>query len=308
MPLPLEQISIPPGRYALGISGGADSTALAVLACRTAAERIVLAHLNHQLRGDQSDADEQFVRELAATLRLPLVVSRRDEITHDDLRPANPSARYRAWRHTFFKTVIASHQLDGVLLAHHADDQAETILLRLARGGGLASLRGMAMSTVVKGLRIVRPLLAIPAADLRDYLRSVGQVWREDLSNASLDYRRNVVRMILAGDPQLAGWLREVGDAARHTIAAMERAAPRLDRRFPCESLCNIPAPVARCAAGRWLIEAGAPADDVSPAVCARLIRQATDPESPLRQHYPGTLLVRRRKSHLDIVQTADDR
>jgi tRNA(Ile)-lysidine synthase len=288
-------------RFAVGLSGGADSTYLSILASQTPGVEIILVHINHELRGAESDADEAFCRDLALRIDRPLIVARLSQIEPSipDL-PANPSARYRAIRLHVFKKAIDAHHLDALLLAHHADDQAETLLLRLARGGGIASLRGMQTRTIVQGMTILRPLLNASASEIRSRLRAMNQPWREDSSNASVDYRRNIARAILRGDPALKELLRDLALRARETIDRLDALAPRLADRFACGELYDLPAPVARHAARRWLIRQGAPADDVSLEVCDRLIEQATDLTAAPRRHYPGKLLIRRRKKHIE--------
>jgi tRNA(Ile)-lysidine synthase len=290
-------------RIAVGLSGGADSTYLSILASRANPDALVLVHINHELRSRESDADEAFCRTLATRLNRPLVVARRSQIepTLTGL-PTNPSARYRAIRLHVFRHVTGAHALDAVLLAHHADDQAETVLLRLARGGGLHALRGMRGTTRVQGVTIERPLLHTRAADIRSCLREMGQAWREDSSNASSEYRRNVARQILARDPSLSEHVLRLASHASRAVDALDAAAPVLEARFPCQQLAALPSAVAEQAARRWLLARGSPVDDVSPDVCRRLIRQASDPSSPLRQHFPGRILVRRRKKHLDVL------
>ncbi len=287
-------------RVAVGLSGGADSTYLSLIAASQMAE-VVLVHVNHELRGVESDADEQFCRDLAKRLDRPLVVARRSqvEMTMADL-PANPSARYRAVRLRVFRQVVEAHELDAVLLAHHANDQAETLLLRLARGGGLASLRGMRNVSTLQDLHIERPLLSMLAADIRARLRGINQSWREDSSNASDNYRRNVARQVLARDPALVPVLCDLAMHAQSLHDRLTGSAGALAERFPCDALRDLPAIVAEHLARRWLIDRGAPADDVSPDVCRRLIAQATDPAAPLRRHFPGKILVRRRKKHIE--------
>ncbi len=187
--------ALPPGIWAIGLSGGADSVALAHLLLNRGDLRIHLVHLDHELRGSESSGDAKFVRELAQKWNVPATIVRRSEI-EPSLRdlPENPSARYRAIRLGLFGRVIAEHQLSGVILAHHADDQAETVLLRLLRGSGISALGGMTQRTVVSGVLIVRPLLHVTREDLRAYLTHHGIAWREDASNQSDDYLRNRVR------------------------------------------------------------------------------------------------------------------
>ena len=132
-----EMTAVPSGRWAGGVSGGADSVALLLLLDQRRESEpglfLHVVHLDHQTRGAESTADAEFVRRLAAGRGVPCTIARRDQVEREmtDL-PPNPSARYRALRHEVFRRVIAQHRLQGVLLAHHADDQAETVLHRLS--------------------------------------------------------------------------------------------------------------------------------------------------------------------------------
>src|SRR5207249_9420705 len=99
---------------------------------------------------------------------------------------------------------IAQHQLRGVILAHHADDQAETVLQRLLRGSGPAGLTGMAREAVVNGVPIFRPLLGVPGQALREMLCAESIVWREDASNAQPRQQRNRVRTLLSANATLS--------------------------------------------------------------------------------------------------------
>src|SRR5205807_386086 len=131
----------------------------------------------------------EFVRHLAAAWELPCVVAQREQVEAGMKRlPANASARYRAARIAFFREVVSARNLAGLILAHHADDQAETVLQRLLRGSGPAGLAGMAERTTLAGLLVLRPLLHARREALRDWLRHIGQPWREDASNESDQY------------------------------------------------------------------------------------------------------------------------
>src|ERR1051325_9473640 len=153
--------AIPEGQYAIGVSGGADSVGLLRLVMEHRADLGVhVLHLNHELRGEESEGDERFVRELAERHRLPVTIARRSAMEPMlGKRPVNKSALYRAVRFLLFKKVVAEHGLHGVMLAHQADDQAETILHRLLRGSGAAGLMGIAMQSRQGLLNIWRPLL-----------------------------------------------------------------------------------------------------------------------------------------------------
>src|SRR5439155_2285107 len=113
---------IPAGRWALAVSGGADSVALLRLVCEVPHVEWTVVHLNHQTRGRESDKDAEFVAELATSLKLKCAIARRDQIEPqlNDLSP-NRSARFRALRLAWFGSVVRQNQRSGVSLAHQAD-------------------------------------------------------------------------------------------------------------------------------------------------------------------------------------------
>ncbi len=209
-----------PGHVLAGISGGADSVALLHLLRQTDA-RIMAVHVNHGLRGEASDGDAQFVASLCAAWHIPLR-------TYRATPPAHPSEDWaRQVRYGFFREAMAATGADALVLAHHQDDQAETLLLHLLRGAGLNGLAGMAPDTVVEGMRILRPLLGVSRQALRDMLTALGQPWREDASNADPRYLRNALRAdILPRLEQLAP-----GASARlaTTAALLREEAALLD-------------------------------------------------------------------------------
>src|SRR5206468_4004488 len=118
--------SVPPGRWAIGVSGGADSVALVCLLHGRADLSLRVVHLDHELRGEQSAADARFVCELADVLKVPCTARRLSQMPSALPLPANLSARLRAFRLALFRQVVAELGLQGVLLAHHGDDQADT--------------------------------------------------------------------------------------------------------------------------------------------------------------------------------------
>lgn len=176
-----------PERLLAGVSGGADSVALLRLLLDSGAQ-VTAVHVNHGLRGECSDGDERFVRELCERWRVPLLVYRA-------VPPARPGEDWaRQARYGFFREAAGATGVNAIALAHHRDDQAETLLLHLLRGAGLTGLTGMAADTQLDGLRILRPLLAFSRQELRTYLQEMGQSWREDASNADPRYLRNALR------------------------------------------------------------------------------------------------------------------
>jgi tRNA(Ile)-lysidine synthase len=184
----------------VGCSGGADSVALVRLIadcfCANADEGsvrqspLVVAHFNHELRGDQSDADEQFVRALAASLDFPVEVGRP---THDS--SPDDEARLRTDRREFFLRIAAKWGCRYIAVAHTADDQAETVLHHLFRGTGSSGLCGMQLASPLgSDFIMLRPLLQSRRACIRTALQQIGQSWSEDASNQSTRYTRNWIR------------------------------------------------------------------------------------------------------------------
>jgi tRNA(Ile)-lysidine synthase len=216
--------------------------------------------------------------------------------------PPNTSARFRALRLHLFRTVGAEAGLQGVLTAHHADDQSETIFQRLVRGSGPAGLTGMRARASVGGLTILRPLLGMSGQALRDYLRSVGRSWREDASNASSQYQRNRVRGLLTRHPAVAASALDLARAAERLLQWAREAAPELAEAFPVGQLADAPDALALEAARAWLAARGAPRDELSAAVLERLVAMARDAATPPRAHFPGHLLVSRRRGRIEVV------
>lgn len=289
--------TVPAGAWAVAVSGGADSVALLRLLHGRPDLSLHIVHLDHETRNGESAVDAQFVADLAGQLGWPYTVARRSEVEATMTKlPKNRSARFRAARMELFGRVVREQNLAGVVLAHHADDQAETILQRLLRGAGPTALAGMAARATVAGLTMLRPLLAVNAADLRQFLRDSGQSWREDSSNASPTYLRNRLRPILSADAVLKENLLRLGGACSAWRDWLRTSAPQLHERFGVDELASLPGPVARQAAGRWLVERGAPADEINRAVCQRLLEMSQDAASPTRQDFPGGVHVCRRR------------
>ena len=295
---------VPSGRWVVGVSGGADSVALLRLLCRRRDLTLHVAHLEHQTRGQQSADDARFVEQLAGQLLVPCTIAVRSDIEAKlAYLPENLSARYRAVRFELYRRVVAEHNLEGVVLGHHADDQAETILQRLIRGSGLAGLRGMSNRTRIGSLLVLRPLLGVDHGMLREYLEHIGQRWREDASNQSDKYLRNRLRKWLATDADLHDGLLELGAACRALRQWTMDQAPRLGEAFGPGELQGVPMLLARESARQWLLSRGAPAGELNEACLDRLIDMANDAASPSRQAFPGNVHVARRQGRIESVR-----
>ncbi len=190
----------------LAVSGGADSVALlrAMAALKTAGEGVLCAaHLNHQLRGRESDDDEAFVVELCRKLDIRCEVGRTAVLSeaHEDADGLEAAAR--RVRYEFLEQTAARLGARYVAAAHTADDQAETILHRIVRGTGIGGLAGMPRVRALNhATTLIRPLLGMHRSDLVSYLNELKQPYRSDSSNDDTRFTRNRIRHELL--PQLA--------------------------------------------------------------------------------------------------------
>jgi tRNA(Ile)-lysidine synthase len=292
---------VPSGKWAVGVSGGADSVALLRLLHERADLTLHVVHLDHQTRGADCTADADFVRQLAAQLNLPDTIALRGDIERAvENPPPNLSSRFRALRLALFNRVVAEHALSGVILAHHADDQAETVLHRLLRGSGPMGLAAMQPSIEMNGLRIVRPLLDSNRDDLRNFLGGIGQTWREDASNQSGKYFRNRLRRVLEVERGLVDELLELGQACRELRDWVRRSAPTLAPEFEARRLADLPSLLASESARRWLIDRKVARDEIAPAVIGRLTTMAAD-AGIAAINLPSGILVRRKKGIIRV-------
>jgi tRNA(Ile)-lysidine synthase len=189
----LATLKRPPAGIVAAVSGGADSVALLRALAEVFAGPLIVAHFNHGLRGDESDADAAFVAELAANLQVPCRLERRD--LRGESRGQNLEAAAREARYSWLTFVARSEDANFVATGHSADDQAETVLFRLLRGTGLTGLRGIARQRRLSSdVRVIRPLLGVYRADIERYLKSLGQSWRQDSSNSDRRFVRNRLR------------------------------------------------------------------------------------------------------------------
>lgn len=213
------------GGLVVACSGGLDSTVLVHALARLEQARLLglkIIHVDHGLHPDSGAWAEQ-VRQLCASLDLPLIARRCAVLARGD----GPEAAARRARWQVFSDLVASG--DVLTLAHHRDDQAETVLLRLLRGAGPTGLAAMPVwSTRRSGLRVWRPLLSLPRSELLAYARHHGLRWIEDPSNAEPGYARNWLRHQLV--PMLRQRWPQV-DASLAQVADRQRQAARLEQQ-----------------------------------------------------------------------------
>jgi hypothetical protein len=202
-------------------------------------------------------------------------------------------AWFRQLRVRGFATVVSQHRLAGVLLAHQADDVAETVALRLIRGSSVLGLRGIATSREVSGVRVWRPLLRMSGGALREYLRVEGQAWREDRTNATADYGRNRVRQAMT--PSLAEALRTLAATSEAYVAALKAATGPLQE--PVGTGVFEDTPVGRFRA-RVFLAARVPPDELSSRLVERFVAWSED-AAGRAFNLPGGQVLRRRKGKI---------
>lgn len=241
-------------RVGVAVSGGIDSVALLRLCLEVRGELgvvLFVVHFNHKLRGAESDCDQEFVGKLAGEHELEFYCDSADVAQHAAGERVSIEAAARELRYGFFRRLLGGTQpnpavqelrvpalsqnareesgtpgLNKVLTGHTLDDQAETVLLRVIRGAGLRGLAGIHPRIAVEEDgefcgEIVRPLLTTRRRDLEQYLKDIGQSWREDATNRSTKFTRNRLRKVVLPllekefNPSIAETLAELADIAR---------------------------------------------------------------------------------------------
>ena len=213
-------------RIGVAVSGGADSVFL-LHALHEAGLAAVVLHVNHRLRGSESDGDEAFVRDLALRFQLPAYV------VEAPVAAGNMEQEARRGRYEFFTGQIAAGNCDAVATGHTLDDQAETVFYRFIRGAGTAGLTGI-LPVTQSG--IIRPLIELRRNEIRGWLTKRNIAWREDRSNTNSELLRNRIR--LQHLPELTASLNPALPELLASTAAWARAeeeywADELDRLGP---------------------------------------------------------------------------
>ena len=232
-----EHSLLEPGAHVLvAVSGGVDSMALLHMLHKLGLENgwdLEVAHFNHLLRGNESNADEKFVRSAAEQLKLPVSSAAGDVRAHAERTGVSIEMAARELRHGFLVETAQKLRIKHIALAHHADDQVETIWLRLLRGDVGAGLGGIRWKRAAgANAMFVRPLLNIWKAELRAYAADQQIDFREDASNLETHFLRNRLRLeVLPVLDQFQPALREISLRTAEIFAAdkafLEREAER---------------------------------------------------------------------------------
>ncbi len=192
---------LPPGtvgpkqKTLIGVSGGRDSVALLHFLVSEGWDGLIVVHLDHGLRGEESDGDAAFVKDLANRYGLPCECVSHDVTAYAAEKKLSIEVAARVLRETLFAACAVKHQASSVFLAHHAEDDAETILGNLCRGSGLRGVSGIALASQSEaGFWKLRPMLKSRRSAIEAYVQLHGVAFREDSTNALPLYRRNRIR------------------------------------------------------------------------------------------------------------------
>lgn len=315
----------------VGVSGGADSMALLhvlheISTNGTLPLTIHVAHLNHRLRGEAAEQDAAFVEQEARRRGLKCTIHAEDirAMAADQRKSIEEMARNR--RYAFFARVCASVGSPAVAVAHQADDQAETVIHRIARGTGLRGLGGIHESRPLDGpggVRLIRPLLGFRRDDLRGYLEAEGVAFREDASNLSDEHTRSRVRrhvlpaMAAHVNPQVTDAVLRLAEQARSLDEYLrERAGQILETlivsRTDREVVLNVNALTRKSRViqteivRQALLALEIGEQDVNFGHLSSVADLAIRPASGKELHLPGGVVVRREYDRLSFLNPSD--
>ena len=258
----------PDARHLIGVSGGRDSVTLLHHLVHVGYKKLIICHLNHELRGRSSNADARFVEKLAAKYDVDLEIGSADVRAVARKKKMSIETAAREARYKFFAKIAKQRRCQTIFLAHHADDLVETFLINLFRGAGLTGLAAMRQISIRRidnvDLTIVRPLLEVWRDEIDTYVRKHRLKFREDASNKNLAPLRNRLRRRII--PYLE---KTLGRKIRPTIwraatiaaeeeAWIERTAARSaarNKHLAVKKLRGLPTALQRRAIMTWLRE-----------------------------------------------------
>lgn len=318
--------------WVVGASGGPDSTlllhALHDLSQRDAlAWSIHAAHLHHGLRGSDADADERFVAALAESLGIPFHAERADIRSEVAQGGGSTEEAARNRRYEFLERVALTTGSESVAVAHHADDNAETILHRICRGTGLRGLAGMADVRAIQPgsrVRLVRPLLQMKRAEIESLCVSRGIEYRIDETNTSPSFTRGRIRATILPllreqlNPNVSEALLRLAEQARRLGTYLEDAAARtFDSLLVAEDPGRIVLNVSALRTKQYIVQAEvirraiamlAPSEqDLGFGHIEAVLRLVEDAASGKEIHLPGSLVARKQYDRLEFRPLAED-
>lgn len=313
----------PGERVGVAVSGGADSVLLLHFMHRLAGEfglHLAVAHFNHRLRGPESDADEQFVRQQAESLGVEFIRGEADVAKVARERHRNLEATARELRYRFFFSLVNQGKVNKVLTAHTANDQAETVLLRVLRGSGAKGLGGI--YPALEG-KVARPFLRLTRAEIEAELGRRQLNFRVDSSNRDTRFLRNRVRADLlpllerSYNPRIVARLSDLADRARDDEAYLESQATERARawrireggeeRIPVRALAQFPPALARRTLRQMIAAVRGHLRGVTHSHVEALLRLAVESQSGRSLALPNGLVVSKEFNWLRISARPHD-
>ena len=310
-------------RVGVAVSGGPDSVLLLHFMKELAREgglTLAAVHFNHRLRGAESDGDEALVRELAASLQMEYLRSEADVGRVARERHGNLEAVARDLRYRYFFSLVEHGRLDLVATAHTANDQAETVLMRLLRGTGTRGLGGI--YPLLEG-KVARPFLGITRAEVMQEIARRKILYRVDSSNMNMKLQRNRVRMELLPalakeyNPAIIRLLNQFADRARDDEACLERLARERahpwrvhegrEERIPIRALGEFPPALARRVLRQMLQIVRGSLHGLTHAHVESLRQFAAKAQSGKIQTLPGGVVARKEFSWLVVAPAVRD-
>lgn len=303
----------------VGVSGGADSVALLAALCRLVPKldiSITAAHLHHGIRGKAADEDARFVAGLAKRLGVPLERGRADVPRRAKRKGLSLEMAAREARYAFFARAARRAGADIVATAHNADDQAETVMLRLARGAGPDGLSGIPVRSSLCGVLVVRPMLEVTRKEVLAFLDRQNLDWREDSSNRDVSFQRNKMRQELLPllerelNPSIRKALRRTACILRDENDWLDGLCAELLAKYQCaggglvvDGLRTEPAAARRRVLRQWLVAAGAAVDRINFDTLSRADRLLCRAKGSGMVELPDGRVIRRQYGHV-LVET----
>lgn len=297
--------------YLIGVSGGVDSRVLLEVLLRLGFSKLVVCHLNHNLRGSASREDAEFVERLAKRLKLPCFSKT------IKTWPKNQSIETaaRLARHRLFSEAAKEFKTNCIFLAHHADDLVETFLFNVLRGAGSLANAAFELETTLQvddqSLLIVRPLLSVWKADLREFAKGNRIRFREDVTNAESRYTRNRIRNLLIpeiekilGRPVKRNLFR-LSQVAQEEEKLLEKATPRIweQESISVREIGALPVALQRRVIYRWLDRLEI--QDVGFAEI-EAVRALVEREKPAKTNLPKDQFCRRKEGRLFLERNRE--
>lgn len=307
------------------VSGGADSVAMLYILHEISLQRklkITVAHLHHGIRGIQADKDLVYVKSIASKLGLTFVSHR---VNVPAIARKNKKSIEMAGRDARYRFLIETAQrvnANVIATAHTLDDQAETIILKLARGAGRTGLSGIPRSIEYNGIRIIRPMLDITRKEIEDFLQTKKILYRQDMSNKNTEILRNCVRHEILPllrkklNPQFDRVLARTVETFREEDNYLDAIARRylarsinMDKyncgnaKLKVKLLKRLPLAIRRRVLIQWLGMCGYPVEQIEFSPIDRIAHIIDNTSKPAKVQLTEHWLVTLRYENLEVVQ-----